>query len=120
MNKWMGIGRVTKDIEIKSTGTGTALASFILAVDGRKKQDGTKEADFIPLLAFGRTAEVLAQYVKKGHRIGVVGRIRTGSFDKQGVRIYTTDIIVEEFEFLEKKDSKGDFELIENDEPLPF
>lgn len=104
MNKWQGIGRVIKDLELKHTGSGTALVSFILAVDGRKKQDGTRETDFVPMLAFGKTAEVLYQYVKKGHRIGVVGRIRTGSYDKEGKRYYTTDIIIEEFDFLEKKE----------------
>ena len=118
MNKWTGIGRVTKDLELKHTNSGTALVSFIVAVDGRKKQDGTKETDFIPMLAFGKTAETLYQYVGKGHRIGVVGRIRTGSYDKDGKKFYTTDIIVEEFDFLEKKEQK-EFPPV-NDSDLPF
>ena len=103
MNKFEGIGRVTKDMELKTSANGVSRVSFILAVDGWKKQDGSNVTDFIPMLAFGKTAEILAQYVHKGDRIGVVGKLRTGSYDKDGVRFYTTDVIIDEFDFLEPK-----------------
>ena len=116
MNKFEGIGRVTKDMELKTSANGVSRVSFILAVDGWKKQNGSKVTDFIPMLAFGKTAEVLAQYVKKGHKIGVVGKLRTGDYEKDGTKFYTTDVIVESFDFLEKKE---DFTPV-NDSDLPF
>lgn len=105
MNKWHGIGRTTKDIELRYT-TGAsqmAVARFTLAVNRRKRQDGTQEADFISCIAWGKTAEIMEKYVHKGDQIGIVGRIQTGSYDKDGHKVYTTDVVVEELEFLEKK-----------------
>ena len=103
MNKWQAIGRITKDIEVRYTQSQTAVARFTLAVNRRKKEDGTQEADFISCMAWGKTAEIMDKYVHKGDRIGIVGRIQTGSYEKDGQKHYTTDVVVEELEFLEKK-----------------
>lgn len=102
MNKVMLVGRTTKDIELRYT-TGqsrTAVAKFTLAVDRIGKDKG---ADFISCVAFGKTAEAMDKYVKKGHRIGIAGRIQTGSYEKDGIKIYTTDVVVSEMEFLQPK-----------------
>lgn len=115
MNKAELIGRLTKAIELKHTHSGTPVCSFSLAVNGRKKQDGTKECDYITCTAFGQMAETLAQYTDKGHRISVTGRIRTGSYEKDGHTVYTSDVIVEEFDFLESKKTTE-----ATDDGLPF
>lgn len=111
MNKALLIGRLTKPIELKTTHSGTSVASFSLAVNGRKKADGTKEVDFITCTAFGAMAETLTRYTDKGHKISVTGRIRTGSYEKDGHTVYSTDVIVEDFDFLEPK---------KNDDEFPF
>lgn len=104
MNKVVLIGRLTKDPELRFTpGSGMAIASLTLAVDRRIKKEGQPDADFINCVAFGKTAEVMAQYLSKGRLIGVSGNIRTGSYEaKDGTRKYTTDIAIDEFQFLEK------------------
>ena len=100
MNRVALTGRVTKDIESRMSQSGKEVARFTMAVNRRKKEDG---ADFISCVAFGKTAEVMAKYVKKGTQIGITGRIQTGSYDKDGKNVYTTDVIVDEMEFLESK-----------------
>ena len=103
MNSWNGIGRLTKDIELKFTpSNGKAIAKFTVAVNrDYKNANGEYEADFINCLAFDKRAEVLSQYVKKGQLIGIRGRIQTGSYDTQdGTKRYTTEILVEGFDFL--------------------
>lgn len=101
MNQWNGTGRLTRDPESKMTSGDLMIVSFTLAVDRKGKDKG---ADFIPCKAFGKTAEVIAQYVKKGSMIGITGRIQTGSYDaKDGTKRYTTDVMVNEFYFLESK-----------------
>lgn len=104
MNRTILIGRLTKDIDVRSSQSGTSVAKFTVAVDRRTKE---KETDFINCTAFGKTAEVLQKYVRKGHRIGIVGHIQTGSYEKDGHKVYTTDVIVDEIEFLEKKDDSS-------------
>lgn len=99
MNNVNLIGRVTKDIEIRQAGT-TNVARFTLAVNRQFKKD---ESDFINCVAFGKTAEIMAQYVKKGHQVGINGRIQTGSYEKDGARVFTTDVIVDSFDFLTNK-----------------
>ena len=99
MNKTVLIGRLTKDIEIRySTGQNpTAVARFTLAVDRIGKDKG---ADFISCVAFGKTAELMDRFVSKGNKVGISGSIRTGSYEKDGRKIYTTDVVVNEVEFL--------------------
>ena len=101
MNNITLIGRTTKDIELKYSKSGLANCKFTLAVNRMKKDD---PADFINCVAFGKTAEVVAEYVLKGHRLAVQGRIQTGSYDnKEGNKIFTTDVMVNNVEFLESK-----------------
>lgn len=98
-------GNLTKDIELRYTPNGVSMARFTLAVQ-RSFSDGNgnRESDFIQCIAFKKTAETLANYVGKGSKIGVVGRIQTGSYENsEGKRVYTTDVVVNEFEFLDKK-----------------
>lgn len=107
MNKVVLIGRLTKDPELKYTpGTGTAVATFTLAVDRRTSKNGQKEADFINIVAWNKTAELVANYMKKGRQMGVSGRIQTRSYDaKDGTKRYITEVVADEIQFL---DSKGD------------
>lgn len=99
MNKVILIGRLTKDPELRyAAGSGTAVCRFTLAVARQFKKD---ETDFINCIAFNKQGEAIAQYVTKGRQLAVTGSIRTGSYDGQdGVKRYTTDILVESFEFI--------------------
>lgn len=99
MNKWVGIGRLTRDPELNfAAGTGTAVTRFTLAVTRPFKKD---ETDFINCIAFNKRAEAIAQYLTKGRQLAVTGSIRTGSYDaKDGTKRYTTDIVVDSFEFI--------------------
>lgn len=99
MNKVILIGRLTKDPELNyAAGSGTALTRFSLAVTRPFKND---ETDFINCIAFGKTGETIAQYLTKGRQLAVTGSIRTGSYDaKDGTKRYTTDVVVESFEFI--------------------
>ena len=137
MNKVIIIGRFTRDPEIKySTGeNATATARFSLAVNRRfKNKEGNYDADFINCVAFGKTAEFIEKYFTKGMAIGITGRIQTGSYtNKEGQKVYTTDVVVEETEFVESKNkgtsdnvpnnnanSDSDFEETVSDDEMPF
>ncbi|WP_024615824.1 single-stranded DNA-binding protein [Clostridium sp. Ade.TY] len=101
MNKVILIGRLTRDPELRfAPNTGNAVVRFTLAVNRRKQKDKDQEADFIHCVAFGKTAETIAQYLLKGNQIAVEGNIRTGSYDKDGIKRYTTDVIIERFNFI--------------------
>ena len=137
MNKVIIIGRFTRDPEIKYT-TGentTATARFSLAVNRRfKNKEGNYDADFINCVAFGKTAEFIEKYFTKGMAIGITGRIQTGSYtNKEGQKVYTTDVVVEETEFVESKNkgtsdnvpnnnanSNSDFEEVISEDEMPF
>ena len=107
MNKCTLVGRLTRDPEIRySQGeNATATARFSVAVNRRfKNSDGNYDADFINCVAFGKSAEFVEKYFKKGMAIGLTGRIQTGSYtNKDGQKVYTTDVVVEETEFVESK-----------------
>jgi single-strand DNA-binding protein len=109
MNKVILMGRLTRDPEVRySQGdASTAIARFSLAVDRRFKRDGEDQtADFINCVAFGRTAEFMERYARKGTKFVVEGRIQTGSYtNKDGQKVYTTDVVVENIEFAESKSS---------------
>ena len=110
MNKVILIGRVVRDAEIRySQGTNTTcIARYTLAVDRKFKQEGQPTADFINCIAFGKLGEFAEKYLHKGIKIAVTGRIQTGSYkNKDGNTVYTTDVIVEEQEFCESKNSSG-------------
>ena len=123
-------GRVTKDIELKVTPTGKSVCSFSLAVNRKFVQDGERQADFINCQLWGKSAETLEKYSKKGMLIGVEGRLQTRNYtNQQGQTVYVTEVVAESFTFLEKKQSNdqpqfnnfenyGGFEV--NDDDLPF
>lgn len=105
MNKVILMGRLTRDPEVRTSGD-TAVARFSLAVDRRFKKDGEQTADFINCVAFGKTGEFIEKYGRKGTKFVVEGRIQTGSYtNKDGQKVYTTDVIVEQVEFAESKSS---------------
>lgn len=106
MNKVILMGRLTRDPEVRYThgGNSTAVAQYTLAVDRRFKRDGEASADFINCVAFGKAAEFAEKYFRQGNRIVVSGRIQTGSYtNRDGNKVYTTDVVVEEQEFAESK-----------------
>lgn len=105
MNSVCLVGRLTRDPEIKVSASGSSYARFAIAVDRRKKDDG---ADFINIIAFGKTSEFIEKYFRKGQRIGITGRIQTGSYDgKDGKKVYTFDVIADNVEFVESKSASG-------------
>ena len=134
MNSVQLIGRLTRDPEIRYTDGGASIARFGLAVDRRFKQENGADADFINIVAFGKTAEFIEKYFHKGMKIALNGRIQTGSYtDKDGKKVYTTDIVAENVEFCESKGTSsnndatapaqnGEFMNIPDgiDEELPF
>ena len=106
MNKVILMGRLTRDPEVRYTQGDNvmAIARYSLAVDRRFKRDGEPDADFINCVAFGKSGEFAEKYLKKGTKVAVVGRIQTGSYtNKDGQKVYTTDVVVEEQEFAESK-----------------
>ena len=106
MNKWIGIGRLTRDPEIRYTqgNDPMCIARYTLAVDRRFKREGQDNADFIHCVAFSKGGEFVEKYCKKGTKLAVSGRIQTGSYtNKEGQKVYTTEIVVEEQEFAESK-----------------
>lgn len=104
MNSCVLIGRTTRDIDLRRTGNGTAVASFTLAVNRDFKTQDGQEADFIQCVAWKKTAELLEQYVHKGDRIALNGSIRTRNYeDSHGRTVYVTEVLVNHVEFLETK-----------------
>lgn len=142
MNKVILMGRLTKDPEVRySQGEqATAIARYTLAVDRRFRREGDEQtADFIGCVAFGHQGEFAEKYLRKGMKIAVTGRIQTGSYtNRDGQKIYTTDVVVEEQEFAESKssgsnnssfsgrkspaatDADGFMSIPEGEEELPF
>jgi len=130
MNNVVLIGRLVKDPEIKYIpNTETAVANFTLAVDRPMAKE--KKADFIRIVAFGKTAELCERFLVKGRLVGIQGRIQTGSYkDKDDKTIYTTDIVADRVEFLEWGDKKEKqeeqagipegFQVLDDDEDIPF
>lgn len=121
MNKVALVGRLTKDPELKfAQGTGTAITTFTIAVNRRFKKEGQPEADFIPVVQFGKSAEATANYMAKGKLVGVAGSIQTRNYDaKDGTKRYVTEIIADEVNFLEKGDKKEDTNNHDNEEITP-
>lgn len=109
MNKVVLMGRLTRDPDIRySQGEkSTCIARYTLAVDRRFKREGEQSADFISCVAFGKSGEFVEKYLRKGTKIAIAGRIQTGSYEKDGQRVYTTDVVVEEHEFAESKASSS-------------
>lgn len=136
MNSVQLLGRLTRDPDMRYADSGSTIAKFSLAVDRRFKQEGGETADFINCIAFGKTAEFIEKYFTKGLKIALNGRIQTGSYtNKDNVKVFTTDVVVENVEFAESKNNNsnavsntatstpnGDFMSVPDgiDEELPF
>ncbi len=108
MNKWVGIGRLVRDPEVRysqgGNGESMAIARYSLAVNRRYKRAGEPEADFVNCVCFGKSAEFVEKYFRKGTKVAVAGAIRTGNYtNKDGQKVYTTDVIIDEQEFAESK-----------------
>ena len=104
MNKALLIGRLTKDPELRATSTGRNVCQFSIAVNRNfTNANGEREADFINCVVWDKQAENLVKYQKKGNQIAVEGRIQTGSYEKDGQRVYTTDVVADNVQFLETK-----------------
>jgi len=103
------VGRLTKDPELRYTQTGKGVATFTLAVTRPfKNQNGDYEADFINCQTWGKAAENLASYMRKGNKVGVVGRIQTRNYENnQGQKVYVTEIVAEQVTFLESKNEQS-------------
>ena len=112
MNKVILLGRMTKDPEVRYTqgDNSIATARFSVAINRKTKNaEGNYDADFINCVSFGKTSEFIEKYFHKGDMIALVGRIQTGSYtNKDGVKVYTTDVIVEEVEFAGGKSNSGE------------
>lgn len=104
MNKAILMGRCTKDADVRDAGS-TRVGRFTLAIDRRFKREGDSQtADFVTCVCFGKIAESAEKYFKKGTKLAITGHIQTGSYTKQdGTKVYTTDVVVEEWEFGESK-----------------
>lgn len=106
MNKVILMGRLTRDPDVRYTREQTCIARYTLAVDRRIKRENEQAADFINCVVFGKSGEFAEKYFRKGMKIAITGRIQTGSYtNKEGQKVYTTDIVVEEQEFAESKNN---------------
>jgi single-strand DNA-binding protein len=132
MNRVILIGRATKDFELKYTPNGVGVASGTIAIDRPVAQGKEKETDFINLVAWKQTAEACANYIKKGHRFGLEGRLQIRNYDKDGTKVWVSEVVIERVEFLEPKsdnvnqqsqktDHSGNSKPIDiSDDDLPF
>lgn len=132
MNNVQLVGRLTRDPDVRILEGGVTMARFTVAVDRVYKRDGEDTADFISCVSFGKTADFVQKYFNKGQRIGLTGRIQTGSYEKKEGnttrKVYTTDVVAERVEFVESKqqsgatvDADGFMEIPDGiDDELPF
>lgn len=119
MNKVVMVGRLAQDPKLFSTTNGNSVCSFSIAVDRRRKAEGQPTADFFNVTAWGKTGEIIHQYLNKGRQIAIEGRLENRSYtDKQGNKRTATDIILDNFDFVGggKKEDKPEY----TDEELPF
>lgn len=109
INNVVLVGRLTKDPDLRYTANGTAVASFTLAVKRDfKNTNGDQESDFINCVIWRKSAETLANTVRKGHQIGVTGRIQTRNYEnQQGKKVFVTEVVAENFNYLEKREGKS-------------
>lgn len=122
MNLWTGIGRLTQDPEMRATQSGKSVCTFTMAINRPGKDKG---ADYIKITAWDKQAENCERYLAKGRLVGVQGKIQTGSYEKDGKKVYTQDVIAERIDFLEwgekkqePKEEQVDFAML--DEAVPF
>ena len=114
MNKVMLLGRITAKPELRYTNSNVPFVRFSVAVNRQfNNQDGTRDADFINVIAWRKQAEVICNYFDKGNQIAVEGRLQTGSYDdKDGNKRYTTDVVLEQFQFVDPKGQKGNVDNV--------
>ena len=119
LNKVILIGRTTKEVELRRTSNGTAVATFTLAVDNRfVLKDGKSSTDFISCVAWANTAETMEKYVRKGALIAVEGRIQTRNYDnKDGNKVYITEVVVENMRMLESRGDRSSNNNLDSYEP---
>lgn len=104
MNKFIGIGALTKAVEVRYTKNELKVANFTLAINREvKNKEGNYDADFISCVAYGSQADLVSKYLDKGSKVSIEGHIQTGSYEKDGKKTYTTDIVVEKIQFLDSK-----------------
>lgn len=123
MNKVILMGRLTRDPEVRySAGNNSmAVARYTLAVDRRFRRDGENNTDFIGCVAFGKSAEFAEKYLRQGTKIIVTGRIQTGSYtNRDGQKVYTTDVVVEDQEFAESKAAASESGMMRQSAPSPM
>lgn len=123
MNSVQLTGRLTRDPEIRYTDGGSTVASYTVAVDRRYRQEGGETADFIRCVSFGKSAEFMEKYFRQGMKIEINGRIQTGSYiNKDGQKVYTTNVITEQIGFAESKrssEAEGNGYERNNERPRP-
>ncbi|RRN51710.1 single-stranded DNA-binding protein [Streptococcus suis] len=120
INNVVLVGRLTRDVELRYTPSNQAVATFTLAVNRNFKNQSTgeREADFINCVIWNKQAENLANWTKKGHLIGITGRIQTRSYEnQQGQRVYVTEVVAESFQLLERRDNSANYSSM--DEQMP-
>jgi len=120
LNRVVLVGRLTKDVDIRNTPNGKAVATFTLAVDRKYKKD---EADFIPVVVWGKSAENCAEYIGKGSLVAVDGRIQTRNYEKDGRKVYITEVIADDVRFLDKKRTsspESEYGTAVEDDDIPF
>jgi single-strand DNA-binding protein len=114
MNKAILIGRIVNKIELRYTTSNMAVVKFTLAINrDTKNKQGEYETDFISCVAYGKTAELIDKYLDKGSQLAVEGKIQTGSYEKDNKKIYTTDVVVERINFLDKKQETTQTEIVQ-------
>ena len=120
INRVVLTGRLTRDLELRRTQSGTSVVSFTLAVDRIFRREGQPEADFINCVAWNRQAETMAQYLHRGSLIGVDGRLQTRNYEnQQGQRVYVTEVVVDNFTFLESRAQSQQAAATYNPNPMP-
>lgn len=122
MNLVQLIGRLTKDPEVRYTPSQIAVATFVLAIDRPVKPGADKQTDYPRITVFGRQAENCEKYLHKGNRVAIEGRIQTGSYEKDGRKVYTTDVVANRVEFIEAKKAaeNGNQSVTEGEIPPQF
>ena len=129
MNQSMLMGRICKEPELRTSQSGMSMLSFSIAVPRDYKKEGEeRQTDFIMCKCFGKTAEFISKYFSKGSMIAIMGKIQTGSYDKDGTKVYTTDVIVDKAyftgekkgEFTSQDKSQGEFPFATGTDELPF
>lgn len=120
MNKWIGMGRLTRDPEVRYSQSGSAVTNFSVAIDRRYKRDGETTADFFNCIAFGKTGEFVEKYLRKGIKVVIEGELQNNNYeDKNGTKHYSVQIIVNQIEFAESKSSQTNNDTAEPETNAP-